>query len=62
MLKRKNLQVFFDGSLNIKTFSIISLKRKKFIFYDQLAILMLKNHKLQVTDVVKNSIYRKKYF
>ena len=62
MLKRKNLQLFFDGSLNIKTFSITSLKTKKFTFNDQLSVLMLKNRKLQTTSFVKNLTYRKKYF
>lgn len=62
MLKRKNLQIFFDGTLNIKTFGMISLKTKKFIFYAGCPFLMLKNHRLQITNLVKNSVYRKKYF
>lgn len=62
MLKRKNLQIFFDGSLILKKLNVISGKEKNYIFYEKPATLFLKNYKLQTSNSIKNSIYRKKYF
>jgi len=62
MLKRKNLQIFFDGSSILKKLNAIPGKKKDYIFYEKPSTLFLKNYKLQILNSIKNSIYRKKYF
>lgn len=62
MIKRKNIDLFFDGSLNIKRSNTISRKKSVSFFYSVPSFLWFKNNKLQVFKLVRNSIHRKKYF
>ena len=52
MLKRKNLQIFFDGSLILKKLNVISGKKKDYSFYEKPATLFLKNYKLQMSFTI----------
>jgi hypothetical protein len=62
MIKRKNLEIFFDGSSNIKRSDVILRKKKISFFRSTPALLWLKKGKLQVLSLTKNSMHRKKYF
>lgn len=63
MITKKNLEIFFDGSSNIKRSSII-LRRKKTSFFRSTppTLLWIKKGKLEILNLTKNLIQRKKYF
>jgi hypothetical protein len=62
MLKRKNLQIFFDGSLIINKFNITVCKKKKFIFHGKNSIFLSKECRLPISGLVKDLNFRRKYF
>jgi hypothetical protein len=62
MIKRKNLEIFFDGSSNIKKSNMVLHKKEFSFFRNTPAPLWLKKGKLQVSSLTGNSMHRKRYF